>query len=101
LKQILYLFNNILLKLVTSEDSAIYTDGSKDGDTVASAAVFGQQVYSPRLLSAISIFSAEYNVMLLALKFVASSDESKFHNQFGFSLFPNGNCKLQKSKSFH
>jgi hypothetical protein len=73
----------------------------KDGDTVASAAVFGQQVYSPRLLSAISIFSAEYNVKLLALKFVASFDESKFHNQFGFSLFPTGNCKLQKSKSFH
>ena len=41
-------------------------------------AVFEQQVYSLRLLSAISIFSAEYNVMLLALKFVASSDKSKF-----------------------
>jgi hypothetical protein len=38
----------------------------------------GQQVYSLRLLSAISIFSAEYNVMLLALKFVASSSESQF-----------------------
>ena len=89
------------MKLVTSEDSAIDTDGSKDGATVASAAVFGQQVYSLRLLSAISIFSAEYNVILLVLKFVASSDESKFLNQFGFSLFPTGNCKLQKSKSFH
>jgi ribonuclease HI len=49
-----------------------------DGDRVASAAVFGQQVYSVRLPSASSIFSAEANAMLLALKFVASSDKSKF-----------------------
>ena len=34
---------------VTSEYSAIYTDGSKDGDKVESAAVFVQQVYSTRL----------------------------------------------------
>jgi len=56
----------------------LYTDGSNDGDRVASAAVFGQQVYSVRLPSASSIFSAEANTMLLALKFVASSDKSKF-----------------------
>jgi hypothetical protein len=30
------------VRSVTSEYSAIYTDGSKDGDRVASAAVFGQ-----------------------------------------------------------
>jgi hypothetical protein len=63
---------------VISEYSAIYTDGSNDGDRVASAAVFGQQVYSVRLPSASSIFSAEANAILLALKFVASSDKSKF-----------------------
>ena len=34
------------IRSVTSEYSAIYTDGSNDGDRVASAAVFGQQVYS-------------------------------------------------------
>jgi hypothetical protein len=34
------------IRSVTSENSSIYTDGSKDGDRVASAAVFGQQVYS-------------------------------------------------------
>jgi hypothetical protein len=33
------------IRSITSEYSAIYTDGSKDGDRVASAAVFGQQVY--------------------------------------------------------
>jgi len=66
------------IKSVTSAYSAIYTDGAKDGDRVASAAVFGQQVYSTRLPSASSIFSAEANAILLALKFVASSDQSKF-----------------------
>jgi hypothetical protein len=34
------------IRSVTSEYSTIYTDGSKDGDRVASAAVFGQQVLS-------------------------------------------------------
>jgi ribonuclease HI len=62
------------IRSVTSEYSAIYTDG----DRVASAAVFGQQVYSARIPSASSIFSAEANAILLALKFVASSKKSKF-----------------------
>ena len=66
------------IRSATSEYSAIYTDGSKGGDRVASAAVFGQQVDSLRLPSASSIFSAEANAILLALKFVVSSDESKF-----------------------
>jgi ribonuclease HI len=56
----------------------IYIDGSKDGDRVTSAAVFGQQVYSTRLPSANSIFNAEDNAIILALKFVASSDKTKF-----------------------
>ena len=63
---------------LVSEYSAIYADGSKDGYRVASEAVFGQQVYSLRLLSASSIFSAKAIAILLALKFVASSDKSKF-----------------------
>jgi hypothetical protein len=63
---------------MTSKYLAIYTDGSNDGDRLALAAVFRQQVYSLRLPSAISIFIAEANVIFLALKFVASSDESKF-----------------------
>ena len=66
------------IRSVTSECSAIYTGGSKDGDRVASAAVFRQQVDSVRLPSACSIFSAEANAILLAFKFVASSDKNKF-----------------------
>jgi len=66
------------IRSVTSEYSAICTDGSKDGDRVASEPVFGHQVCSARVLSASSIFRAEANAILLALKFVASSVESKF-----------------------
>jgi hypothetical protein len=40
------------IRSVTTECSEIYTDGSQDGNIVASAAVFGQQVYSVRLPSA-------------------------------------------------
>jgi ribonuclease HI len=39
--------------------------------------VFGQQVYSARIPSTSSIFSAEANAIRLALKFVASSEKSK------------------------
>jgi hypothetical protein len=59
------------IRSVISEYSTIYTDGSK-------YYVFGQQVYSARLPSASSIFSAEANAIHLALKFVASSEKSKF-----------------------
>jgi hypothetical protein len=63
---------------MASEYFAIYTDGSNDGDRLALAAVFRQQVYSLRLPSASSIFNAEVNAIFLALKFVVSSDESMF-----------------------
>jgi len=63
---------------MTSEYFAIYTDGSNDGDRLALAAGFRQQVYSLRLPSASSIFNTEANAILLALKTVASSDESIF-----------------------
>jgi len=72
LKQILF----AEIRSVTSKYFAIYIDGSKDGERVASEAVFGQQVYSVRLPSASSIFSAEANAILLALKFITSSDEN-------------------------
>ena len=42
------------------------------------AALFGHQDCSLRLPSASSIFSAEANAVILSLRFVASSDESKF-----------------------
>ena len=66
------------IRSVTFEYSAIYKDGSKNGDRVGSAAVFGQQVYSVRLPSASSVFSAETKAILLALKFVASSDGDRY-----------------------
>ena len=40
------------IRSVTYTYSAIYTNNSKDCDIVASAAVFGQQIYSDRLSSA-------------------------------------------------
>ena len=55
------------IRSVASEYSAIYTDGSKDGDRVTLAVVFGQHIYSVRLPPASSIFSAEANDILLAL----------------------------------
>ena len=66
------------IRSITFEYTAIYTDGSKDGYMVASAAVFGQQVYSLQLTSTSSIFSVEANAIRLALKFVASCDKSKY-----------------------
>jgi hypothetical protein len=66
------------IRFVPTEYSAIYADGSKNGDSVAPAAVFGHQVYAARLSTACSIFSAEANAILLALKFAVSSHKSKF-----------------------
>ena len=63
---------------MTSEYSAMYTDGSKNDDRIALTVVFRQQVYSLRLPSASSIISADANVIFLVLKFVASSNETKF-----------------------
>jgi hypothetical protein len=57
--------------------------GFKNCDRIA---VFGLQLYSQRLLSASSIFSAESNAILLALKFIASS-ECKLTNCTKYILF--------------
>jgi len=65
------------IRSVTSEYSAICSDSSKNGDRVASAAVLGQQLYSVRLPSVISIFTTEASAILLALELAVSSDESK------------------------
>jgi hypothetical protein len=56
------------LSSMASEYFAIYTYGSNDGDRLALAAVFRQQVYSLRLPSASSIFNAEVNAIFLACK---------------------------------
>ena len=46
------------------------------------AAVMGRHAASLRLPSVKSIFLAVSNALLLALKFVASSDEGKIHDLF-------------------
>ena len=48
----------------------IYTDGSKDGEKVASAAVFGGESYQFRLPNNSSIFSAELKAIDLALNHI-------------------------------
>ena len=58
--------------------TCIYTDGSKEGDRVSSAAVSGQSVMKCRLPSSASIFSAELQAILLALDFIECSNLDKF-----------------------
>ena len=56
----------------------IYTDGSKDGNSVAAAAVYGTKVKKCRLPNQSSIFSAEVKAIDLALDLVEQSDSSRF-----------------------
>jgi hypothetical protein len=56
------------IRTVTSEYSAIYTDGSKDGDRIASAAVFGQQVMNLLFSEEATNFKARSIALASALK---------------------------------
>jgi hypothetical protein len=59
-------------------DNYMFTNsnnGSKDGDRVASTAVFGHHVYSVRLPFARSIVSTEINAIIIALKFIVSCQD--------------------------
>ena len=56
----------------------IYTDGSKDGNSVAAAAVYGTKVKKGRLPNKSSIFSAEVKAIDLALDLVEQPDSSRF-----------------------
>lgn len=58
--------------------STVYTDGSKDGDSVACAAVHGDRTVTERLPSSASIFTAEARAILLALKLITQSNLSQF-----------------------
>ena len=63
--------------------STVYTDGSKDGDRVATAAVFRDRAATLRLPSDASIFTAEAEAIILALKFhVICFINSKVFNIF-------------------
>ena len=81
-----------VIRSVTSEYSAIHTAVSKDGDNGDRV-----QVYSVRLPSTSSIFSAEANAMFLVFKFVASSYKCKFRicSDSLSCLLPIESCKTQ------
>ena len=66
--------------LITSFPDYIHisTDGSKDGDRIASAAVCRQSTMQCRLPKFSSIFSAEMQAIMLALDFIESSIHDKF-----------------------
>ena len=67
------IFKNKLLEVkeqyYTHED--IYTDGSKDGDKAASAAILDGEFYHFRLPNNSSVFSAELKAIDLALNHIA------------------------------
>ena len=56
----------------------VFTDGSKEGDSVASAAVSGQTVLQCRLPNCSSVFTAELQAILLALDFIQNSQADRF-----------------------
>ena len=56
----------------------IYTDGSKDGNSVAAAAVYGTKVKKCRLPNKSSIISAEVKAIDLALDLIEQSDSTRF-----------------------
>ena len=66
------------IKSLKPDYATVYTDGSKDGERVASAAVFGDRASTRRLPSSSSIFTAEARAIILGLQFIAASNKSKF-----------------------
>ena len=56
----------------------IYTDGSKDGNSVAAAAVYRTKVKKCHLPNKSSIFSAEVKAIDLALDLIEQSDSTRF-----------------------
>jgi len=74
------IFRSMSYKMCTSYDNFdhIYTDGSKMGDRVASAAVCLTVVRSSRLPNNASIFRAELYAINLAMYFIRHSRNSNF-----------------------
>jgi len=56
----------------------LYTDGSKVGDQVASAAVTGNSTKAVRLANKASIFRAELYAITLVMDFICRSKDIKF-----------------------
>jgi hypothetical protein len=73
----------------------IYTDGSKDQNKVAFAAVSGNDILSARLPNNSSIFTAEAKALQLAVDFIKySDDENRIIYSDSFScLQAIQNCK--------
>jgi hypothetical protein len=72
----------------------IYTDGSKDQNKVASAAVYGNDIFSARLPNS-SIFTAEAKALQLPLDIIKYSDKENhiiYSDSFS-SLQAVRNCK--------
>jgi len=74
------LFKSKLNQILCDFDgfTRVYTDGSKDGSAVASAALCGSRVLLKRLPNNSSIFSAEARAILLALDGIELSSNDRF-----------------------
>ncbi len=66
------------LKSNYSDYISIYTDGSKDGTSVTSAAIINQQTVSCRLPDGASVFSAEAKAIQLALQHIQNSNSGRY-----------------------
>src|SRR5215469_18005137 len=60
------------------EYTQVYTDGSKDSNGTASAAIMGANQLVARLPNCASIFTAEIHAILLAFRLIEKSSNTKF-----------------------
>jgi ribonuclease HI len=76
----LYIFHSKLNQILADFDgyTRLYTDGSKDGSSVAAAAICGPRIIIKRLPNHSSIFSAEARAILLALGTIDLSNNDRF-----------------------
>jgi ribonuclease HI len=75
-----YIFHTQLNQILSNFDgfTRLYTDGSKDGPSVAAAAICGPRIMVKRLPDHSSIFSAEARAILLALGTIDVSSNDRF-----------------------
>ena len=77
--------NSVVFKEKLSEikqsklsEIAIYTDGSKDKNRVAAAAVIKNDIFSARLPNESTIFTAEAKAIQLAFEYIKTSNDKRF-----------------------
>ena len=75
-----YVFHTGLNQILSNFDgfTRLYTDGSKDGPSVAAAAICGTRIIIKRLPNHSSIFSAEARAILLALETIELFNNDRF-----------------------